>query len=180
VTVILDTNALMMPVECDVRLFDELDRLGFDGDYVIPAAVLAELERLADGGGREAVAASVGRDLAERCRVVETAASFADDAVVELAVGAVGDGADESATGEADESATGEADGGAATGAVDDATDGADDDAAAGHGGSGDGTGIEGERVVVTNDRPLRDRLLARGVRVIGIRGRNKLDVTQP
>ena len=156
VTVILDTNALMMPVECDVRLFDELDRLGFDGDYVIPAAVLAELERLADGGGREAVAASVGRDLAERCRVVETAASFADDAVVELAVGAGGDGADESATDEAD------------------------DDAAVDHGGSGDGTGIEGERVVVTNDRPLRDRLLARGVRVIGIRGRNKLDVTQP
>jgi hypothetical protein len=66
----------------------------------------------------------VGLDLAtERCRTVETDATYADDAVVELA---------------------------------------ADAD------------------YVVTNDRPLRDRLLERGVRVIGLRGRNTLAVTQP
>ncbi|WP_176791198.1 PIN domain-containing protein [Haloplanus vescus] len=123
----MDTSALMMPVECDVRVFDELDRLlGLNEvDLVTPRAVLAELDRLASGAGEEATAASVGRDLAERCRVVETDASYADDALVELA--------------ERDDCA-----------------------------------------YVVTNDRPLRDRLLERGVRVIGLRGRNKLNITQP
>ncbi|MFB6161632.1 MAG: PIN domain-containing protein [Haloferacaceae archaeon] len=129
-TVVLDTNALMMPVECDVRVFDELERvLGApvdDLDLVVPAVAVAELDRLADGAGEAATAARVGRDLADRCRVVETDASYADDAVVEVA------------------------------------TRGADD------------------RVVVTNDRPLRDRLLDRGVRVAGLRGRNELAVNTP
>jgi hypothetical protein len=129
-TALVDTNALMMPVELDVRLFEELDRtLGRpDGRYdlAVPAAVVAELEKLGDGGGREAAAASVGADLAaERCRTVEADASYADDAVVELAE----------------------------SGAFD---------------------------YVVTNDLPLRDRLLERGVRVIGLRGENELAVTEP
>ena len=33
---------------------------------------------------------------------------------------------------------------------------------------------------VVTNDRPLRDRLLDAGVPVIGVRGRNALAITEP
>jgi rRNA-processing protein FCF1 len=125
-TVILDTNALMMPVELDVRVFEELDRLvGADADLVTPRAVVAELEKLAEeGSGVEATAANVGRDLVSRCRVVETGVSYADDAVVELA----------------------ETEGG----------------------------------YVLTNDRPLRDRLLERGVRVIGLRGRNTLEITEP
>jgi len=124
--VILDTNALMMPVELDVRVFEELDRLvGADADLVVPRAVVAELEKLAEeGNGTEATAASVGRDLVSRCRVVETGVSYADDAVVELA------------------------------------------DTEGGY--------------VLTNDRPLRDRLLERGVRVIGLRGRNTLEITEP
>jgi len=128
-TVVLDTNALMMPVECDVRVFEELDRLASeaDPDPVIPEAVVAELEKLATGAGEEATAASVGRDLARRCRTVETAESYADDAVVELA---------------------------------------------------SPEAGFDGH--VVTNDRPLRERLLARGVRVIGLRGANTLAVTEP
>ncbi|MFD1684173.1 PIN domain-containing protein [Halobellus litoreus] len=125
-TVILDTNALMMPVELDVRVFEELDRLvGADADLVVPRAVVAELEKLAEeGSGVEATAANVGRDLVSRCRVVETGVSYADDAVVELA------------------------------------------DTEGGY--------------VLTNDRPLRDRLLERGVRVIGLRGRNTLEITEP
>ena len=123
----MDTNALMMPVERDVRVFDELERLLGASvstlDLVTPRAVVAELEKLADGNGEEAVAASVGRDLAERCRVLDTEESYADDAVVELAT--------------------------------------TDD-------------------YVVTNDKPLRDRLLERGVRVIGIRGANELTITEP
>jgi hypothetical protein len=85
--VVLDTNALMMPVELNVRLFDELDRvLGADGyDLLVPEAVLTELSKLASGRGEEAVAASVGADLAERATVVEHEASYADDAVLEVA-----------------------------------------------------------------------------------------------
>jgi rRNA-processing protein FCF1 len=130
-TVILDTNALMMPVELDVRVFDELDRLVGDVDAVVPEAVVAELDKLADAGaGTEATAAAVGRDLADRCRVIGTEAAYADDAVVELA---------------------------------------ADGD---------DAVGTDG--YAVTNDRPLRDRLLDRGVRVIGLRGRTTLEITEP
>ena len=84
-TVVLDTNALMMPVECGVRVFEELDRLLDAPEPVVPAAVVAELEKLSEGAGEEATAASVGLDLVERCVVRETEADYADDAVLEHA-----------------------------------------------------------------------------------------------
>ena len=123
----MDTNALMMPVELDVRVFDELSRLLDDYEPVTARAVVEELRRLKSGGmGEEAMAASVGYDLAmERCRVVEHGESHADDALVELA------------------------------------RDGSFD-------------------YVVTNDGPLRDRILELDVPVIGLRGRNKLAITRP
>jgi hypothetical protein len=124
-TAVLDTNALMMPVELDVRVFDELDRLLGTFEAVTPHAVLEELEKLQAGAGEEATAAAVGRDLADRCTVVDTDAPYADDAVIEVAESA------------------------------------------------------EGEVYVVTNDRPLRDRLLDAGVDVIGLRGRNTLAITK-
>ena len=125
-TVCLDTSALMMPVECNVRLFEELDRLLDAQDLAVPRAVVDELAKLADGNGKEGTAASVGHDLAtERCRVLDHDESYADDALVELA--------------------------------------------------------CDGEcEVVVTRDHPLRDRLLERDVPVIGLRGQNKLAITQP
>ena len=83
--VVLDANALMAPVEVDVRTFAELDRLVGTYDAVVPAAVLAELEELSTGAGEAATAASVGADLARReCNVVEHDADYADDAVLEL------------------------------------------------------------------------------------------------
>jgi rRNA-processing protein FCF1 len=123
----MDTNALMMPVELGVRVFDELDRLFGPGmaEYCVPQAVVDELDKLSSGHGEAATAASVGKDLANRCRVVETNESYADDAVVELAEAGQFD-------------------------------------------------------AVVTNDRPLRDRLLSRGVRVVGVRGANRLGITEP
>jgi len=88
VTVVFDTNALMMPVECDVRVFEELERLLDGRAYLVPAAVRAELDALASGTGEEAAAASVGLDLAEaHCGTRETDAEYADDAVLELATG---------------------------------------------------------------------------------------------
>jgi len=121
----MDTNALMMPVECNVRVFEELERLLDESECVVPRAVIEELDKLADGAGEEATAASVGLDLArERCAVRETNAEYADDGVLELA------------------------------------TD-------------------EDVDHVVTNDGPLKERALARGVSVISLRGQNKLAITQ-
>ena len=122
-TVAMDTSALMMPVESDVRVFDELDRVVGEYECVVPRAVVDELDKLSQGGGAEATAASVGADLATRCRPVDHEESYADDAIVEL--------------------------------------------------------GPEFD-LVVTNDAPLRERLLDAGVPVIHIRGRNKLAITQP
>jgi rRNA-processing protein FCF1 len=85
VTVVLDTNALMMPVECDLRLFEELERILDGPRCLVPEPVRAELEKLADSSGEEGAAASVGLALAERCQYRETDATYADDAVVELA-----------------------------------------------------------------------------------------------
>lgn len=125
-TVVIDTNALMMPVELDVRLFDELDRLLEGYEPTVPQAVVEELRKLSNRGGQEGIAASVGHDLAtERCLIVDTEASYADDAVVELAR---------------------------------------------------EGTA----EYVVTNDRPLQRRALEASVAVIGLRGKNKLAITQP
>ncbi|MCG1004147.1 twitching motility protein PilT [Halobacterium noricense] len=121
----MDANALMMPVENDVRVFDELDRLSEEYDAVVPETVRAELEKLGAGGGEEATAASVAADLADRCETVEAEESYADDALYALAV-----------DGDAD--------------------------------------------AVVTNDAPLRQRLLDAGVPVIHLRGRNQLTITQP
>ncbi|WP_135805845.1 PIN domain-containing protein [Halorussus marinus] len=121
--VAFDTSALMMPIECDVRVFDELDRLLGEFECVVPRAVRDELSKLADGAGQEAVAASVGADLAaDRCRTVDHDESYADDALVELA----------------------------------DEVD-----------------------YVVTNDAPLKRRVLDAGTPVIHIRGRNKLEISK-
>ncbi len=122
----MDTNALMMPVECDVRVFEELERVVDAGELLVPEAVLDELAKLADGRGKEATAASVGLDLArDRCESVAHDEDYADDAVLEVA---------------------------------------------------------EREDVThaVTNDGPLKRRLLDEGVPVISLRAENKLTVTQP
>ncbi|MFA9517489.1 PIN domain-containing protein [Halopenitus sp. H-Gu1] len=136
--VALDTSALMAPVEANVRLFEELDRLLGEYRAVVPAAVRAELDRLADGGGTEAAAANVGADLAQRADLIDTDAAngtreessgstneYADDVLVALAE----------------------------RGAVE---------------------------YVVTNDRTLTDRILARNVPVIGLRGQNALAIREP
>ena len=129
-SVVMDTNALMMPVECDVRVFEELDRLvgvaANATDLLVPEAVLDELAKLAAGTGEEATAASVGLDLArDRCESVAHEASYADDAVLEVAT-------------------------------------------------------AEDVSHAVTNDGPLKRRLLDAGVPVISLRAETKLTVTQP
>jgi len=84
-TVALDTSILMAPVEANLRLFEELDRLLGTYDPVVLSAVCEELDRLCAGSGTAATAASVGRDLASRARVLEVDSGYADDALVEKA-----------------------------------------------------------------------------------------------
>ncbi len=121
----MDTNALMMPVEADLRVFEELDRLLGEYTPVVPGVVREELEALAESGGTEARAAQVGLDLLERCQPIHSPEPYADDTLLALAQ-----------AGEVD--------------------------------------------AVVTNDAPLRDRLLDAGAQVIHLRGRNQLTRTQP
>ena len=93
---LLDTNALMMPVELDVRLFDELTRLFAtpDGELTlaVPQPVIEELRQLADSGGEEGIAASVGHDLAtDRCVPLDAETANADGAITELATAGAAD-----------------------------------------------------------------------------------------
>jgi len=81
----VDANALMMPVEVGVRVFDELERVCGDYDPIVPDVVRAELARLAEGDGKAATAASVAVDLADRCTTRETDGRYADDEIVALA-----------------------------------------------------------------------------------------------
>ena len=139
---VLDTSALTAPVQSNVRLFEELDRLVAQPEPVVPQPVVVELDGLAGDNGTAGTAASVGRDLVERCEVVTTDASYADDAVIEAAT--------------ADQPLV-------AAGVDTTRTD-----------------SEEQNRVAVTNDHPLRDRLLDRGVRVIGLRGEATLQLNEP
>lgn len=85
-TVSLDTSALMLPVELDIRLFDELERLLGEITPLVARSVVSELERLASDGGSAGRAARVGLELVEaRCTVVGTELSVTDDAVLALA-----------------------------------------------------------------------------------------------
>ena len=124
--VVLDTNALMMPVEAGVQTFTELERLLGAADYVVPEPVLAELTRLTNNTGQERSAALVGEELAiEHCRIIKTAEQSADNAIAALARDSVAE-------------------------------------------------------YVVTNDGPLRKRVLDERIPVISLRGRNKLTILEP
>ncbi|MGB7531976.1 MAG: PIN domain-containing protein [Halobacteriota archaeon] len=63
--VIVDTNALLIPGEFGVDIFEELERLGY-GHIIVPEAVLSELDRLRQRPnlkGKEKRAANIGHSL---------------------------------------------------------------------------------------------------------------------
>jgi rRNA-processing protein FCF1 len=69
--VVLDTNCLMVPMQFNVDIFSELLRLGYT-DYLVPLAVIEELENLAvKSNGRNKKAAKMGISLSQKCKVVE-------------------------------------------------------------------------------------------------------------
>lgn len=91
-SVAIDTSALMLPVELDILLFDELERLLGEVTPLVPESVVTELEQLAEGQGTEGRAARVGLALVESsCQVVESPTSVADDAVLTLATDGTAD-----------------------------------------------------------------------------------------
>ncbi len=83
--VLLDANALMVPGQFGVDVFEELERLGYRS-FLVPRPVLRELVALAAlaDSRQDRIAARIGLVLAERCEIVE-ASGEADDCLVDLA-----------------------------------------------------------------------------------------------
>ncbi|MCD6207920.1 MAG: DNA-binding protein [Methanosarcinales archaeon] len=95
--IILDTNALIVPVQSGVDIFSELISMDF-GECIVPSGVVRELELIAGGSrrggagagtharsGADRNAARVALSLLTRCRIVETVGDV-DDAIIELAI----------------------------------------------------------------------------------------------
>lgn len=70
--VLLDANALMMPAQFRIDLFDALRGLVGHPEPVVIPAVIGELERLAQGRGAAGIAARCGLILAASCTLVES------------------------------------------------------------------------------------------------------------
>jgi rRNA-processing protein FCF1 len=87
VKVLLDTNALMMPVQFRIDLFDELRSLLGRYEPLVLQDVVHELEGLARGSGNDAAAARAGLMFAGRCTAVEgrSTAPSVDDRVAAYA-----------------------------------------------------------------------------------------------
>ena len=70
--VLLDANALMMPVQFQIDLFDELRMLLGAFDPIVLSGVIGELTGLSRAKGRDGAAARHGLVLGERCTIVES------------------------------------------------------------------------------------------------------------
>ena len=72
VTVLLDTNALMMPSQFRIDLFEELRDLLGSYEPVVLVEVVEELRRLSGGHGKDAAAARLGLEMSRKCTIVES------------------------------------------------------------------------------------------------------------
>lgn len=83
-SVILDTNALMIPCQFGVDVFSELERLGYH-ELLVPEEVVKELNKLyAHAKGKDRTAASVAISLLDRCDIIE-AKGNPDDVIIKMA-----------------------------------------------------------------------------------------------
>ncbi|MEA1866098.1 MAG: DNA-binding protein [Euryarchaeota archaeon] len=83
--IILDTNALMVPVQFGVDIFSELSSLNFD-EYLVPSGVVRELKGIVSSGhGLDQNAARVALSIVSRFRIIETVGAV-DDAILRLAI----------------------------------------------------------------------------------------------
>ncbi|MFA6225116.1 MAG: PIN domain-containing protein [Methanoregula sp.] len=86
--VLLDANALMMPAQFQIDLFDELRMLIGAFDPVILPGVLQELNGLTRAKGRDGAAARCALTFVEKCTIVQNAdlkSGSVDAQVVEYA-----------------------------------------------------------------------------------------------
>jgi rRNA-processing protein FCF1 len=88
VKVLLDTNALLMPVQFGIDLYDELQILFGDFEMITLEEVIGELTGISRGHGRDAAAARVGLMIAQSTSTVVPSGSCAnhvDKRVIEYA-----------------------------------------------------------------------------------------------
>ncbi len=85
--VLLDANALMMPAQFGVDVYEELRLLFGDYEAITLEDVVGELAGLARGRGKNAAAARVGLAMAERSRILPSGSvrRYVDDRVAEFA-----------------------------------------------------------------------------------------------
>jgi rRNA-processing protein FCF1 len=72
VKILLDANALMIPVQFQIDIFDELRSLLGAFEPVVLSGVIRELTGLSRAKGRDGAAARHGLVLCETCTVVES------------------------------------------------------------------------------------------------------------
>nr|WP_319376942.1 nucleotide-binding protein [uncultured Methanoregula sp.] len=70
--VLLDANALMMPAQFQIDLFDELRMLLGSFEPVVLSGVLRELLGLSRAKGRDGAAARLGLTIGEKCTIAES------------------------------------------------------------------------------------------------------------
>ncbi|WAC05384.1 MAG: nucleotide-binding protein [Methanoregula sp.] len=124
--VLLDANALMMPAQFSIDLFDELRQLVGAFEPLVLENVTRELAGISSGRGRDAAAARYGLGVAQRCTTVHAPGPSngpVDEQVIRYA--------------------------------------------------------RETRCFVVTNDRRLREALLAQGTGVISMRKQKRLELIQ-
>ena len=83
-SVVLDTNALLLPFTSGCRLDEELERLLGPVTWLVPSSVAWELERLGKGNDNAARAARMATKLIMRATRVETKLP-GDDGVLDVA-----------------------------------------------------------------------------------------------
>jgi len=126
VKVLLDANALMMPAQFSIDLFDELRQLVGAFEPLVLVSIMRELAGISSGTGRDAAAARYAMGVAQRCTTVhspEPVSDSVDEQVIDYAQ--------------------------------------------------------KNGCLVVTNDRRLREMLLARGIGVISMRKQKRLELIQ-
>lgn len=83
-SVIIDTNALMVPGQFGVDVFSELRKMGYH-EFLVPGEVVKELNKLyVHAKGKDRTAASIALSLLDRCDIIK-AKGNPDDVIIKMA-----------------------------------------------------------------------------------------------